>query len=130
MDQVSLILTALASGATAGLKDSTSIALKDSYNGLKTLIQHKFTGKSKSETALSLYVDDPLTNEKPLREALEEVQVEQDQEIIEAAQRLLALTQPQQTSTGKYNIQITGNVQGYAQGDYQRVDMHFNDHKD
>ena len=131
MDQVSFILAALASGATVGLKDSASMALKDSYNGLKTLIQHKFAGKSKSETALSLYVDDPLTYEKLLREALEEVRIEQDQEIIEAAQRLLALTQPQQNSTGKYNIQITGNVQGFAHGgDYQRVDMHFNDHKD
>jgi hypothetical protein len=130
MDQVSIILTALASGADAGLKGSVSLALKDSYNGLKTLIQHKFAGKPESETALSLYTDDPLTYEKPLREALAEVQIEDDQAVIESAQRLLALTQPQQNSTWKYNTQITGNVHGYAQGDYQRVDMHFGDHKD
>ncbi len=55
------------------------------------------------------------------------VQIEYDQPVIEAAQRLLALTQPQQNSTGKYNTQITGNVHGYAQGDYQRIDMHFGD---
>jgi hypothetical protein len=130
MDQVSLILAALASGAAAGLKDSASLALKDSYNGLKALIQSKFAGKPESETALSLYVDDPFKYEKPLREALAEVQIEHDQTVIEAAQRLLTLTQSQQSSTGKYNTQITGNIQGYAQGDYQRVDMHFIDHKD
>lgn len=130
MDQISIILAALASGAAAGLKDSASLALKDSYNGLKALIQRKFAGKSESETALSLYVDDPFTYEKPLREALAEVQIEHDQTVIEAAQRLLTLTQSQQSSTGKYNTQITGNIQGYAQGDCQRVDMHFTEHKD
>jgi CMP-N-acetylneuraminic acid synthetase len=129
MDQVSIILTALASGAAAGLKDSVNLALKDSYHGLKTLIQQKFAGKLESETALSLYTDDPLMYEKPLREALAEIQIEHDQAVIEAAQRLLTLTQPQQSSTWKYNTQITGNVHGYAQGDYQRVDMHFGDCK-
>lgn len=130
MDQIAMILAALASGATAGLTESASLALKESYNALKTLIQRKFAGKPESETALSLYTHDPLMYEKLLREALTEVQVEYDRTIIEAAQRLLALTQPQQSSTGKYNTQITGNVHGYAQGDYQRVDMHFGDRRD
>lgn len=118
MDQVSIILTALASGTAAGLKDSMSLVLKDSYNGLKMLLQHKFAGKPESEIALSLYTDDPLTYEKPLREAL----VEHDQAVVEAAQQLLALIQPQQSSIWKYNTQITG--------DDQRVDMHFGDRKD
>lgn len=113
MDQVSIILTTLASGAVAGLKDSVSLALKDSYNGLETLVQHKFAGKQKSETALSVYTDEKLLTEH-------------DQAVIEAVQRLLALTQPQQSSIWKYNTQIAGN----AQGDYQRVDMHFGDCKD
>lgn len=130
MDQISIILAALTSGAAVGLKESTSLVLKDSYNGLKTLIQRKFSGKPELATALSLYMDDPLTYEKPLKEALAKVEIENDRTVIEAAQRLLTLTQTQQSSTGKYNTQITGNVHGYAQGDYQQIDMHFGERKD
>jgi hypothetical protein len=61
----------------------------------------------------------------PLKEGLEETGVDQDQEVIAAAQKLMTLVQPQQASMGKYNIQITGNIQGYAQGDYQQVTMNF-----
>ena len=52
-------------------------------------------------------------------------QVDQDHEIIEAAQRVMQLVQPQQAAMGKYNVQITGNVQGFAQGDHQTVHMTF-----
>jgi hypothetical protein len=39
----------------------------------------------------------------------------------------MGLVDPQQAATGKYNVQIAGNVQGLAQGDYQRVEMNFGD---
>ena len=51
--------------------------------------------------------------------------IDQDQEIIEAAKKVMTLVQPQQAALGKYNVQITGNVQGFAQGDYQHVEMTF-----
>ena len=53
------------------------------------------------------------------------MQVDQDENIIETAQKVMTLIQPQQAAMGKYNVQITGNVQGYAQGDYQQVTMNF-----
>jgi hypothetical protein len=33
---------------------------------------------------------------------------------------------PQQAASGKYNVQITGKVQGYVQGDHANVTMNFN----
>lgn len=126
MDTVTLILTALSAGASAGLKDTASQAVKDTYNGLKTLIQNKFAGKPTAELALVEYEADPDTYEKPLKKALTEVHVDQEKDIIEAAQQLMTLVQPQQAAMGKYNIQITGNIQGYAQGDNQQVTMNFN----
>ena len=39
MDPVTLILTALAAGATASLKDTANQTVKDAYNGLKALIK-------------------------------------------------------------------------------------------
>jgi disulfide oxidoreductase YuzD len=125
MDPITLILTALAAGAAASIKDTTSEAVKDTYNGLKALVKNKFTNKPKAETALVEYEDDPETYEKPLKKALVQEQVDQDIEIIEAAKKLMAQVNPQQAAMGKYNVQITGNVQGYAQGDYQQVTMNF-----
>jgi hypothetical protein len=126
MDPVTLILTALTAGVAASVKDAASEAVKDAYNELKGLIQRKFAGIPKAEVAIVEFVADPDTYEKPLKKALTEVHVDQEKVIIEAAQKLMTLVQPQQAAMGKYNVQITGNVQGYAQGDNQQVTMHFN----
>ena len=42
MDPVSIIVSALALGAAAGLKPTAEKAVKDTYSGLKALIQRKF----------------------------------------------------------------------------------------
>ena len=42
METVTAIVTALALGATAGLKDTTKQIFKDSYAALKALVKHKF----------------------------------------------------------------------------------------
>jgi hypothetical protein len=125
MDTVTLILTALASGAASSVKDTAGTAVKDASNGLKALIQRKFAGKTKAEAALIDYEDDPETYEKPLKKALIEEHIDQKGEIIAAASNLMTLVQPQQAAMGKYNVQITGDVQGYAQGDNQNVTMNF-----
>ena len=125
MDPSTLILTALTTGAAASLKVTTSAAIKDSYSGLKALIQRKFEGKPKAQAALVDYEADPETYEKPLKKAVAETQLDTEQDVLAAAQQLLALIQPQQAAMGKYNVQITGNVQGYAQGDNQHVTMNF-----
>ena len=47
MDPVSLIVTALATGAAAALKDTAGEAVKDAYSGLKSLLdaQARFDGR-------------------------------------------------------------------------------------
>ncbi len=125
MDPVTLILTALGAGAAAGGQAIASDAIKDGYAGLKALIQRKFAGKPKAELALTEYESDPETWKAPLKKVLVQEQVDQDNDIIEAAQRVMQLVQPQQAAMGKYNVQITGNVQGFVQGDHQTVHMNF-----
>jgi hypothetical protein len=125
MDPVTLILTALVAGAAASVKDTASQAVKDAYSGLKALIQRKFVGKPTAELALTEHEKKPDVWKAPLEEGLKETGAEQDQDIIAAAQQLMTLVQPQQAAMGKYNVQITGNVQGFAQGDYQQVTMNF-----
>ncbi len=125
MDPITLIITALTAGITVGAQDSAKDAVKDAYNGLKALLQRRFVGKSGAEIALTEHTNDPETWEAPLKKALVQTQADQDQEIIAAAQKVMAQVNPQQAAIGKYNVQITGNVQGFAQGDYQHVDMNF-----
>lgn len=125
MDPITLILTALATGAAASVKDTTNTAVKDAYNALKSLVQNKFEGRKKAIDALVDYEDDPDTYEKPLKKALTEMHLDEEKKIIETAQKLMAQVNPQQAAMGKYNVQITGNIEGFAQGDYQTVSMHF-----
>jgi Flp pilus assembly pilin Flp len=47
MDPISLIITALVAGALAATKDTAETAVKDAYQGLKTLIKKKFTEQGK-----------------------------------------------------------------------------------
>lgn len=125
MDMANLILTALGTGAAGGGQALVTDAIKDSYAGLKALIQRKFASKLNAELALKEYENDPATWKAPLKKALIEEQVDQDQNVIEAAQKMLSLLRNQQICIGKYTVQIEGNVYGYAQGDNQQVHMHF-----
>jgi hypothetical protein len=125
MEPITLILTALAEGAKA----SAGVAIKDAYNGLKTLIQRKFSGKPVAEMALTQHEAKPEVWEAPLKEALTETSADQDPELVTAAQKLMELANPQQAAVGKYNVQITGNVQGVVAGDNAKVEMNFGGEK-
>ena len=127
MDPLSLILAAITAGATASAKDTASAAIKDTYQGLKTLIQRKLEGKPNAQAALVEYEEDPETYEKPLKKALLETHMDTEHDVIEAAQHVMTLIQPQQAAMGKYNIQNTGSVQGQIVGDHANVTMHFGD---
>jgi hypothetical protein len=125
MDPLTLILTALTAGAAASMKDTASTAVKDAYTGLKALVLRKFEDKPKAAAALAEHEEDPETYEKPLRKALTEAHLDQDQEILAAAQKVVALVQPQQAGMGKYSIQNTRTVQSQTVGDHANVTMHF-----
>jgi hypothetical protein len=125
MDALTLIVTALISGTAASAKETASQAVKDAYNELKTLIHNKLVGKPVAEMALAQYETKPDVWKAPLEDGLKEAGVAQDTAIVEAARRLMTVVQPQQAAQGKYNMQIAGDVQGLAQGDFQRVNMSF-----
>jgi hypothetical protein len=86
MDPVTLIVTALAAGAAAGLKPTAEQAVKDAYAGLKAFIQSKYP-------SLSL---EPLEN-KPESEVKRASTAEdfadaganEDNELLDRAQALL-----------------------------------------
>lgn len=128
MDPITLILSALMAGATAAAKATATEAVKDAYHGLKALIQSKFSGKPDAETTLSDYEKKPEGWRKErVKEALTETAADKDDEIIKAAQALLAKADPQGHAEGKYNVQFSGPVYGATIGDKNTVTNYFGD---
>jgi hypothetical protein len=106
MDPLTLILTAL----TAGSQPLVTDVIKDTYAGLKTLIQRKFAGNANAEMVLTGHEADPETWTKPLKKALVETHVDQDSTISEAAQKLIDLIEAQ--PNGKQQVQSVINAVG------------------
>lgn len=125
MDTLTLILTALAGGVGAGIKDVASQGVKDAYDGLRTQVARRFADKPEAEMVLTKYEEKPEVWKEPLRAALIETEADKDEEIVEAARQFLTLINPQQAAMGKFNVQITGSVQGFVQGDNAQVNMAF-----
>ena len=129
MDPASLIVAALVAGAAAGLTETASQAIKDAYAGLKGLIQQRFADKPEAEMALAQHEAKPEVWEAPLKDALAEAGAAGDEAIVQQAQKVLQLVQPQQVAQGKYNVQI-GQAKGVVMGDHAEVDMTFGDKDD
>lgn len=114
MEPLSLIIAALVAGAAKAAGD----AAPDAYTGLKSLIKRKFAGEPKAEMVLEEHESDPETYEAPLKKKLAEAGVDQDEEILQAAQELLAKLNPEEAATGKYQVTFQGEVKGAQIGDH------------
>lgn len=125
MDPISLIIAALIAGATSGIAHTADQSIKDACQSLKGLVQRRFKGRPEAEVALVQLEKDPEVWKVPVRDALQRSGSHEDTAILRAAQEVMSLIDPTQAIAGKYNIQISGNVQGLAQGDYQKVEMSF-----
>jgi hypothetical protein len=127
MDPVSLLVAALAAGASAALQDTISQAVKDAYGGLKSLLKRKLGGdKPLAQAVIERHEEAPEVWEKPLQEELAKTDVARDAEVVRAAQGLLALVDPDGARSGKYNVSISGG-KGIVVGDHAKVQMTFED---
>jgi hypothetical protein len=125
LDPVTLITSALLGGASAGLKDTATLSVKDAYAGLKALIQRRFHGRQEAGVALAQHDANPEVWAPALREELAQAGADRDKEILEAARRLLALLDPAGAAGGKYRIQFSGPAQGVVMGDHAQVTQTF-----
>jgi hypothetical protein len=120
MDPISLIVAAIAAGASAALKDTASSAAKDAYETLKELLRRKLSGDRRLDSALEEYERSPDPARAPVTADLEAARAGEDEAIVRAAQALLALTDPSGARAGKYNVTITGG-KAITVGDYATV---------
>jgi len=117
MDPVTLILGALAAGAVNGVGETATTAVKEAYAGLKKLVAGRLAGRHSAEVALAEHEQDPETWKTPLGKALTEANAATDPQVIEAAERLMALVDPVGASAGKYTVDLRG-AQGVQVGDH------------
>lgn len=118
MEPVSLIITALVTGAAEAMGG-------DAFKSFKDLIKSKFAGKPKAEMILAEHEKQPEVWEAPLKAELVEVGADQDQEILNKAKELLELLKPQEAAKGTFNIK-TGDVKGTVAGQISGGEFHQN----
>jgi len=90
---ITLITNALAMGASSTVETS-----KDTYQTLKNLVRRRFGDEPEALLVLNKYEEKPEVWRGPLRDKLEQVHADQDEEIVKTAQNLIALTKPQQAN--------------------------------
>jgi RIP homotypic interaction motif len=123
MDEITLILTALATGASAGaieaLKDEAKDKAMASYGKLRDLVTRRFreAGTTNAEGTLADYEDDPETYKKGLSKKLGAAGADQDPDILTAAQALVDLIGAPGLRAGKYSVTVTGS-KGVQVGDH------------
>lgn len=90
MDPISIIVTALVTGAAAALKPLTEQAIKDAYASLKGLIQRKY-----GRVDIAVLETDPASKMRQgvIKEDLEKADAGQDEEVLRQAKALLDVIQ-------------------------------------
>jgi hypothetical protein len=102
MDPVTLIVTALVTGAAAAAKDVGGDAVKSAFNGLKALIAKKFGGKADVVDAVTKVEQKPESagRKETLKEELQAAGADQDKELLAEVQKFLKLLEEKGVSTG------------------------------
>jgi hypothetical protein len=115
MDPVTLIEVALTAGVAAGVKDTTSSAVKDAYDSLKAKVKGRLAGRPDAEQVLAAHEAAPLTWKESLTSELAAVGM--DGELVTAAQELMRLIDAEGTQAGKYEVDVDGS-HGVQIGDH------------
>jgi hypothetical protein len=110
MDPITLIVEALAAGASAGavdgLKDDARESVRACYRRLHDLAKRCFHGNPSAERVLSEHQADPKTYEAPLVKKFTEARAGDNPDLLAAARELMALVDPEGARSGKYSVTI------------------------
>jgi hypothetical protein len=112
MEPISLIVAALATGASSGalaaLSDEVKDAVKAAYTRLRGLVKKRVAGNAVAETALDQYEADPKVWEAPLTDQLTKAGAGDDADILAAARELMELLKQAGGQGGTYNVTVSG----------------------
>ncbi len=116
MDEVSLVLGALAAGASAGVSHAATDAVKDAYAALKSGLVDRFRGEHPAELALAQYDEAPEVWQGPVSHYVEQLRVDDDlrqlaQDVLDAAREPTSTDNRVFNATGSASVAAT-NVYG------------------
>ncbi|NXY97751.1 hypothetical protein HYE82_25920 [Streptomyces sp. BR123] len=111
MTGVELVVAALAAGASAGLTDTASSAVRDAYGALREAVRHRLSARGVE--VLDDEEAEPDVREARLREELTASGVDRDRELLAAAENLWVLVRPGST----YQVDARG-AKGVQVGDH------------
>jgi hypothetical protein len=121
MDPITLIVAALAAGASAGvidaLKDDAKDTAKSTYAKLRGLAKKRVAGRPHGELALAEYESAPQKWEGLLTVELTESGAANDSDLVAAAKALMDLIDQAGARSGKYNVTIKDS-KGVQVGDH------------
>jgi hypothetical protein len=113
MEPVTLILAALAAGASAGTLDALKHDVKEkaraAYAKLRGLVEKRVSGRPHGELALAEYASAPQKWEGLLAAELTEAGAARDDDLVAAAKALMELVDRPGSKSGKYNVTIKGS---------------------
>lgn len=112
MDPLSIIAGAIVAGAAAAAQDIVPQAVKDAYDGLKSLIVRKFGGVSAVESAARGVERNPddKARQDVLKEELGGAGAGRDAEVLKQAQALITLIRQQAPAVAeRYSALLTGS---------------------
>ena len=106
MDALTLIVTALTTGATLALKAALGEAAKDAYKNLKQRIVERYGDKGDVVSTLERLEKKPESEGRriTLKEELAETGADADEELLQEAQRLLREADPEGAEAGRYEV--------------------------
>ena len=121
MDPVTLIVTALAAGSSAGaisaLQDDVKAVVMAAYANLRGLARRRVAGQPGAELVLAEHEADPETWAAPLAKKLTEAGAADDANLVEGARALMELVDAAGTAAGRYDVTIKDS-QGVQVGDH------------
>ena len=108
MDPITLIVAALAAGASTGalsaLQDDVKDAVTSAYAKVRGLVKKRFAGNPGAELTLAEYETDPGNWEASLIAKLKQVGASDDADLVTAAEALMQLVNQPGARAGKYNV--------------------------
>lgn len=123
VDPVTLVVTALATGASAALSETVGQAIVDAYVGLKSLLRRRLSARQDDPEAVAADDTEPEAWRKRLAGRLDAADV--DDELLAAAERVLAVADPAGYGAGKYVVDLRG-AKGVQVGDHNVQNNTFN----
>jgi hypothetical protein len=130
MDAITLIVTALAAGASAGtisaLQDDVKDAVRDACTKLRGLAGKRVAGYPGAELALAKHEADPQTWQALLAAELAPAGAADDAELVAAAKVVMDLIDQAGVHVNKYNVTVSGS-KGVQIGDSNVQFNSFND---